>query len=117
MAQKLTVPVTAEYRGVQAGGTFNDRETGAEVSFGPKLKFEVEDPTGDVALLAFREGDFDKASPPFDCSTLSKGDELELMLQVVIGDRDGDRSYLRVLSAQPASSGAKLKPVPAAAAS
>lgn len=100
---RLAVALRAEYRGQQPGGDFTDRQTGEVVTYGPKLKFENEGPDGDVSLLAFRESDFDKCSPPFDASTLAKGDEVEMVCQIVIGERDSDRSYIRPLSVMPAA--------------
>lgn len=100
---RLAVALRAEYRGMQPGGEFSDRETGETVEYSPKLKFENEGPDGDVSLLAFRLTDFDKCSPPFDASTLAKGDEVEMVCQIVIGERNGDRSYIRPLSVMPAA--------------
>jgi hypothetical protein len=109
--------LTAEYRGVQPGGEFTrDGETDPIV-YGPKLKFEVEDPeSGDVSLVALRGADFDRCEPPFDWQSLKKGDVLDLELTAVLGDGDRERSYVRVRTAQLA--GGKLNgkpPVPVAA--
>lgn len=93
MALKIPVVVTAEYRGVQAGGEFvNDQ--GEQIAYGPKLKFEVEDENGDVGLMPLSGTQLDKCVPPFDHTALRKGDVVTIGLNVVIG-ADGERSYMR----------------------
>lgn len=107
---RLTVGLDCEYRGVQPGGEFEDRqEPGKMISYGPKLKFESESPDGDVSLIALRGSDLDKCVPPFDHTQLVKGDRLRMTVLIVVGERDGDRSYFQPLSVEYAD--ASVKPV------
>lgn len=116
MAIRLPSTIIAEYRGAQPGGEFTNRETGEQVEYGRKLKLEIEDPqSGDVTLLPLREGDFDRAEPPFDASKLQKGDVLALEIVAVIGTGD-ERSYLQLRSARYAADVPTLKPVEKSAA-
>ncbi len=100
MAVKVTATIVGEYRGAQPGGSFNDRDTGKPVEYGPKLKFEVLDAeSGDVALVPLRAKDFDELTPAFDVAQLHRGDFVRMVAVFVIGG-EGERSYLSLRSAE-----------------
>jgi hypothetical protein len=103
MALRLEMPAEAEYRGVAAGYEFVS-EHGETVPVAPKLKFEVEQSDGDVALLPLSQSGLDRATPPFDAATLKKGDRVVLDLLVCWkgAEPKGD-SYVQVLGCRRAS--------------
>jgi hypothetical protein len=98
----LRIPVElsgVEFRGVAAPFEFPDRETGEVVSVGPKLKFELELPDGDVALLPVPSSQLEKCSPPVDYTTLKRGQRFVALLEVVWkGAEPKGESYVRVTS-------------------
>lgn len=67
-------PIRVEYRGVAPAGEFvnDDRET---VAYGPKLKFELPLPDGDVETVAIPQMKLDQVAD-FDVSKLTRGDEV-----------------------------------------
>ncbi|MFL5845281.1 MAG: hypothetical protein ACJ762_11345 [Solirubrobacteraceae bacterium] len=112
MPMRIPVTMLAEYRGQAPASQFTARDTGEVVDLRPMLKFEVEQPDGDVGLIPLRENQLDEAAD-FDHGKLAKGDLVQLVGVVVLQDRGSDRdSYLRVEHATRVSANGK----PAAAA-
>src|SRR5262245_10160625 len=101
----LRIPVTfdAEYRGVAPAGEFKD-DSGELVEFSEKLKFEVELPNGDVAIVPVGIQALDKCIPPIDGLALVKGDRVTFTGMV-----GGDGAYFRPHAAEVQGSAAKAK--------
>jgi len=74
----------AEYRGVKPSGEFLD-DGGERVEYGPKLKFEIELPDGDVEVVGISAKSLDKVCE-FDCAKLAKGEVLWMEGVVAYGD-------------------------------
>jgi len=103
MALRIPVgPFEVEYRGVQPGGEFPDRVTGAVVSYAPKLKFEYDEANGDVVLFPVGSGQIDKCVPPVDFESFKKGERYTLRGFAILADKGSDKdSYLRIESCIP----------------
>ncbi len=116
MPTTLPIEMQVEYRGQAPGGDFTDRATGESVAYGPRLKFEYEDERGDVMLVPVRQADLDRCEPPFDASTLQKGDVVIMRGRAVLADRgSGKDSYFALSSVRLA--GADAAPIRDAKAS
>jgi hypothetical protein len=102
MGCRVPLSVEAEYRGVAAPYEFKAAD-GDKVNVGPKLKFEVELPDGDVTLFPVSQSALDNATPPFDAATLKRGDRVRLdgLVNWKGGEPKGD-SYFQVLTCVPA---------------
>jgi hypothetical protein len=108
--QRIPVSFEAEYRGRAPGGDFVDRKTGEKVDYAEKLKFELDQPDGDVGLVVLGIRQFDDVAD-FDGLRLVKGDTVRIEGTVVLGQTN---SYLRVVKVEPVKVTA-VKASPAAA--
>ena len=102
MPMRLPIELRAEYRGVAPASQFVARDTGETIDVRPRLKFEYEDESGDVALIPIGANQLDKCEPPVDYEGFVKGDEFVLRGHVVLQDRGSDRdSYFALQSVEP----------------
>lgn len=89
----------AEYRGTDPSeGSFVNDE-GATIEFGPKVKFELELPNGDVALLPVSGFALDRLEPAVDHKSFKRGERMGL--DCVVSFRDNvprGEAYVRVLA-------------------
>src|SRR4051812_40352801 len=106
MPDRIPFDIEAEYRGERPGGEFTPSDSPGEVrQYAPALRFEVEEPNGDVGLLTFSQTVFDRVEPPIDAAKLVKGDTLRLAGVTVVMDRNraggSDRaSYVQLQRAE-----------------
>lgn len=90
----------AEYRGQAPEGKFTNQETGEVVEYGPKLRFEVDLPDGDVETITIRLKQLDDVSD-FDAGKLKKGERVFLEGVVEEASWEGrTRIRVRVLGAR-----------------
>lgn len=87
-----------EYRGVAPAGQFVNNE-GEKVEFGPKLKFEVDLPDGDIETLILRQTNLDQVAD-FNVAEMKKGDQVHIEGVVSYG---GDYVSIRALSVRKAA--------------
>lgn len=97
MNARIPVSFEAEYRGAQPAGEFNDEETGATVGYTAGLRFEVDLPDGDVATVTVRQGKLDQVAD-FDSAALVKGERVEIVGSVSLGNRSNPGGFLQMHS-------------------
>jgi hypothetical protein len=93
---RIPFTVTAEYRGQSpAGSATIDGDT---VDYAAGLKFEIPLADGDVDIWSIRQNKLDQAGD-FDSAKLQKGDMVSLTGTAVVGQKQGERSFMQVLAA------------------
>jgi len=76
----------AEYRGpVRLGGSF-DGDDGVSVSYTGKHRFEYDDADGVLQEVELSEAQCDRAQPPFDVTTVKRGDLFAIRGVFVVKD-------------------------------